>query len=74
MIIKSVPLEKVIELLEDQPEEKWVWQLLNAFASGETQKQWSRVEPLAVLCEVYQGFAAARARRQEALRKLKASS
>ena len=30
-----------------------VWQLLNTFASGETQKQWSRVEPTAMLGELY---------------------
>lgn len=29
------------------------YRLLNAFATGETQNQWSRVEPIAVLAEVY---------------------
>ncbi len=30
-----------------------VWGLLNAFASGKTQAQFARVEPLAVLSEIY---------------------
>jgi hypothetical protein len=30
-----------------------IWTLMNYFASGESQGQWSRVEPIAVLSEVY---------------------
>lgn len=47
------------DLLEacDAPEWEHLWKVLNRYASGESQNQWSRVEPIAVLGELYQGLA-----------------
>ena len=63
-------VEEIIKVLDDQPEETSAWQLMNDFASGKTQGQWSRVEPLAVLGEVYYRFAIARQTRQAKLKAL----
>lgn len=62
---------KLLRRALDAPEWRQVWELLNAFASGETQKQWSRVEPTAVLAETYQGCAIIYGRAQQALKALK---
>ncbi len=52
-------------------EQEWthIWQLLNAFASGKTQDQFARVEPLAVLGDVYQGLAIIFQRQKAAIAK-----
>lgn len=47
----------LIEAMKGTGEMEAIWRLLNAFASGKTQEQWARVEPLTVLTEVYQNLA-----------------
>ncbi len=51
--------EQLDALVQSTSTRAWhpIWELLNAFASGETQSQWSRVEPIAVLGEVYRMLA-----------------
>lgn len=45
------------------------FRLLNAFASGETQRAYVRVEPLGVLAQVYGDLAPAYQRLQEVLKR-----
>lgn len=51
----------------------YLWQLMNDFVSGKTQQQFARVEPMAVLAEVYQGCAMIYSREQAALKVLSES-
>ncbi len=51
------------------PEWAMIWQLLNAFAKGDTQRQYARAEPLAVLGEVYQMLAIVDVKRRAAIAK-----
>lgn len=63
----------VIEKLKksiDDPQWRLIWELMNAFASGKTQKQWSRVEPLAVLGDIYQQMAIIYTDQQKLLKEL----
>lgn len=46
-----------------------LWQFFNWFASGKSQDQWSRTEPLAILGELYQRLAVIDCRRRAALAK-----
>lgn len=57
----------------DAPEWQHVWTLLNAFASGKTQNQFARVEPIAVLGDTYQGCAMIYERGRKALKELNES-
>lgn len=64
------------ELVEVLNHPNWnrVWTLLNAFASGETQNSFQRVEPIGVLGEVYFLLAEIDADRREAIAKRKAKT
>jgi hypothetical protein len=67
---------KMVTLLAEAlnaPEWQHIWKLLNAFASGETQNQFARVEPIAVLADTYQGCAMIYERGRAALKALSES-
>lgn len=72
---KTTALKMLALLAEalNAPEWQYLWQLMNDFASGKTQQQFARVEPMAVLAEVYQGCAMIHSRAQAALKALSES-
>ena len=63
-------VKKCAEAL-DAPEWPSIWSLLNAFASGKTQRQFARVEPITVLAETYQGCAIIHERAQQLVKELR---
>jgi hypothetical protein len=67
---------KMVTLLAEAlnaPEWVSIWTLLNAFASGKTQRLYARVEPITVLAETYQGCAIIYERGRAALKELSES-
>lgn len=65
-------LAHLVEVCDtDGPEWQALWTFFNAFASGKTQEQWSRVEPLAALGHIYQGLAVIYTKQKEAIAEAK---
>ena len=64
-------LEAAPDLLKacEAPELGQIFEMLNAYASGDTMKYWCRVDPVALLAHVYQGLAVVYQRNQAAIAK-----
>lgn len=67
--VKAWSVRTPTDLMRDALTTDWdeLWTFFNWFASGESQGQYARAEPLAVLGEVYQRLAIIDARRRAAI-------
>lgn len=68
-IVQAVNAHEDFKRMAISPNWEKIWGLMNAFASGQTQKQHARVEPLAVLSEVYLLLAQIEQERKQAIAK-----
>ena len=66
----SIIKDEVIAALTCEAEWESLWKFFNWFASGKSQEQWSRVDPQAVLGDLYVRLAIIYEKQKQALQEI----